>query len=61
MPDPTIWHKVVTIFWLVFKWLDAQFSQKAKIKKEAKDGFEQALKNHDSDGIFRSWKKGSKK
>ena len=56
MPDPTMWHKIVTIFWIVVKWLDARYSRKAKKQKKAKDGFEQALEDHDSDGIFRSWK-----
>jgi len=57
MPDPTWWHKAITIFWLIAKWLDAKFSRQAKIEKETKNGFKEALDKHDSDGVFRNWNK----
>jgi len=57
MSDPSTWHKLVTIFWIVVRWLDDKFSRDAKRRKEAKNEFEGSLENHDSDGLFSSWRK----
>jgi len=52
MPDPTIWHKIVTIFWIVIKWLDARFSRQAKKKKKADDLFKEGLKEKDKNKVL---------
>lgn len=52
MPDPTMWHKLVTIFWIVVKWMDAKFSSQAKQKKKSDDLFREGLKEHDKNKVL---------
>ena len=44
MPDPTMWHKIVTIFWFIVKWMDARFSAQARDKKKGKSQIKKGVK-----------------
>ena len=60
MPDPTTWHKIVTIFWFIVKWMDARFSAQAKEKKKADSLFKEGVEEKDKHKILaalRRWRR----